>query len=371
MKIISAKEIFYKNYRFDLIYKYLFLKYKDLPFKESNYFKNLYLYQIKIFNGFKEDDKNTLEHFEESFLTLFDSLKNNGFDAKKGLIPLNKEQQLVNGAHRLVSCYFLNKDVSVDEKISEDNSCYDYRFFLKRGLRSDIADFGALEFVKSNPYSFIINIQPRANIKLDSKVENIIEEYANIYYKKNVKLNLNGLVNIKKLCYKDTKWIGNYKNGFSGAQEHAENSFDSSNPMRVYVVTCESLDEMVALKSKVREIYNIENYSIHINDTHEEAIELAEVYFNDNTLEYFNSVPFNYKNSLIDSQVSYLHKYIKKNNIDKNDICIIGSYPMGLWGLRQIRDLDFISANKNIPCTGNAEVNFDDGSEHNLHKDEL
>lgn len=370
MKKVSAKEIFYKNYRFDLIYKYLFLKYKDLPFKENNFFRDLYLYYIKIFNGFKEDEKSTDSHFEESFLNLFLNLEENGYDITKGLIPLNNKEQLVNGAHRLTSCYYLNQDVFIDEETSSDKSCYDYNFFMKRGFDKDLADYGVLEFVKNNPHSFVINIQPKADISLDQKVEKLIKEYSNIYYKKNVKLNLNGLINIKKLCYKNTKWIGNHNNGFAGAQEHAENSF-SNNPMRVYVITSENLDKVIELKAKIRKIYNINNYSIHINDTHEEAIELAEVYFNDNTLKYFNQVPFNYRNSLIEKQVAFLEKYIKKNNIDKDDVCIIGSYPMGIFGLRQIRDLDFICSNKNIPDAKNQEVNFDDGKEHSLHKEEL
>ena len=48
-----AKEIFLKNNRFDLIFKYIYIKNKD---KKTSFFKDLYLNHIKAFNNFYEEE---------------------------------------------------------------------------------------------------------------------------------------------------------------------------------------------------------------------------------------------------------------------------------------------------------------------------
>ena len=108
-----------------------------------------------------------------------------------------------------------------------------------------------------------------------------LNKYGFIYYKKDVYLNYNGYVNIKKLSYGSDmwgkeSWIGTSKNKYSGAQKHAQKSFgNGKNPLRAYVFVCDNLDNVLKAKAEIREIFKIGNESIHINDTRKEAIALA------------------------------------------------------------------------------------------------
>ena len=90
VEYIDAKELFLLNNRFDLIFKYIFIKYFEI--KNTNFFKDLYLNSIKAFNNFYEYDgsKISKEDFYESFINLLDSIKNNGFNENLGVIPVDE-----------------------------------------------------------------------------------------------------------------------------------------------------------------------------------------------------------------------------------------------------------------------------------------
>lgn len=350
---MDAFDLFLKQKRFDLIFKYLYLKNKD---KKSNFYESLYLEHIHAFNNFYEENpsdgvpKNTKEDFLNSFNRLYINMLNNGFVAKryffrnKNLIPIGKNGDVIDGAHRLVCAAVLGLNVTVSH-VSKEHT-FDYNFFQKKGLDPYYADYAAMEYVKLNPNAYIVNLQPVIPTSFDWPVEQILEKYGFIYYKKNINVTLNGLINLKKLSYgscweKNCTWIGTPDNGFAGAVNHAKQS-SGNNPLRAYVFVCDNLEKVLAAKKEIRALFDIGNYSVHVNDTRQEAIALAQTYFNENSLHMINNRPYLYEDKHFDEMVDELHKVTKDNDINLDDICGSGSTPLDIYGIRNSKDLDFL-----------------------------
>ena len=352
---VNAFDLFLRQKRFDLIFKYIYLKNRD---KNISFFEDLYAEHIQAFNNFHEINpsdnipKDTREDFIKSFDKLYDNIAKKGFDNKLGIIPIGDNGEISDGAHRLTCAAILGLDVELEN--DQRNDLYDYKFFQNQGIDQDIADYGALEYVKINPNAYIVNLQSIIDTKFDSQVEQILEKYGFIYYKKNVDITFNGLVNLKKLSYGSfwdrESWIGTVENGFAGAVYHANNSF-GKNPMRIYVFVCEKLADVLTAKAEIRALFNIGNFCVHINDTREEAIALAQTYFNKNSLYMINKRPYQYEDKRFDDMVAELRNTTHSNCIDLDDVCGSGSTPLDVFGLRKSDDFDFLYC-------GNKEFNL-------------
>ncbi len=336
----DIKDLFLHQIRFDLMFKYLYLKKQQAYGGFTDFFKDLYIEHERVFNNFYEEnpEKCTCSDFIEDFDNLYSSIKNRGFDREHPIL-VDKHNQVVNGAHRLTCCFLENIDVETSEYNKYfDNKRYNYDYFRKRFIDSTYADYTALEYVRLNPHAHIVNLQPVTSPEFDNIVENILEKYGFIYYKKNIFLSFNGLINLKKLFYGKDEWIGNIENDFKGAKKHAKASLGPY-PLRAYIFVCDDLDNVRKAKEEIRDIYKIGNNSVHINDTHEEAIEIAECYFNDNSLFLLNNRRYNYESKRLDKLISIL----KSNCGSSNNICCAGSSPLNVFGIRESSDLDFLA----------------------------
>lgn len=340
----NAKQLFLKQKRFDLIFKYLYLKYP-----ENDFVKKAYLENIRAFNGFYEIEpsdgieKNTPEKFLNSFDKLIKSIKSDGFNKNLGVIPVGDNGEISDGAHRLAICAYLNQEIETEP--DGRNDLYDYKFFQARKMNPDIMDYGALEYVKLNPNAYIVNLHAVTDMKKDDAVVQILEKYGVVYYKKEIRPTFDGYVNLKKLSYGSfwdrEDWIGNVENKFAGAQMHAKQSMGGS-PLRAFVFVCDDLNKVIQMKAEIRALYNIGNFSVHINDSREEAIWLAETYFNKNSLDMINNRPLDYEDPRFDEMVEELKKTSLRHKVNLEDICGAGSTPFDIYALRKSSDLDFL-----------------------------
>ncbi|MDR2512407.1 MAG: hypothetical protein LBD01_01200 [Puniceicoccales bacterium] len=347
---INARELFFRQRRFDLIFKYVYLKNHRRYGGETDFFLCLYCEHIRAFNHFYEDDvsygvpKQSKEDFLTSFADTWNSLSQNGFDKARSRIPVGENYEVINGAHRLAACALLNQDVYVEQQAA--GRCDDFLEFQKKGIDPDMADFAALEYVKFNPDAYIVNLHSVTDPQHDGRVEEILNRYGFIYYKKKVHMTFNGYINLKKLSYgldnwKRESWIGGVEDDFSGAKEHARRSM-GEHPLRVFVFVCPNLDDVVQAKKEIRDIYGIGNHSIHINDTSDEALELAQTYFNRNSLFVINTRPYDQPVTVLDGLIVELKKQVRKDGIEMDAVCAAGSTPLSVLGLRESSDLDFL-----------------------------
>jgi FkbM family methyltransferase len=348
-RIFPAKYIFLKNRRFDLIFKYIYIKNYKKNSTHIKFFEDLYCAHISAFNDFHEEwptdliPKESKEDFLSAFHKLYEDICANGFDCKKSRIPIDKHFEIGDGSHRLAIATSLNLDVMTTNcTISE---YYNFNFFLKNGLNPLYADYAALEYVKFNKNSYIVLLHSVTNADEDHIIEDILKKFGFIFYKKKISLTFNGYVNLKKINYFDecnqVAWIGNLQNSYAGLQEHAHRSSGNS-PLRVYIFVCDNIDKVLTAKKEIRSFYDIGNHSIHINDNHKEAATLAETLFNENSLLLLNSRPFDYENPKFEALLEEMKLEAHYAKVDIEDICIVGSSPLSAFGIRHGRDIDFL-----------------------------
>lgn len=122
------------KYRYDVFIKYYYVQ-AYITKNNYNLAKEIYLKHIKSFNNFIEPDgrKNNSEDFIQNFNNLIDSIKLTGIS--KTIIPITKNGEIIDGAHRLSIALYLNLKIQfaifdlLDANYGKD-------FFVNRGFDS-------------------------------------------------------------------------------------------------------------------------------------------------------------------------------------------------------------------------------------------
>lgn len=342
---------FINSFRIDILIKYLYAK-SIIEKKAISFLKEMYLAHIKAFNGFVEAD-DTHKVGKESFLNNFSSLiesisrenlKENTF------IPIGKNSIPMDGAHRISIASALNLPINVFT-IDEIAPVYNLEFFRNRGLDSKFTDYTTIKYTEIKDNLYMVMIWPIAKGKLQ-EIENILNKNGIIINKKEIALSYNGLLNLQMVEYKEEKWLGNYSNDFEGAHTKCSQCYDKNGTLRAFLF--ESNADLISMKDDIRNIFNIGKHAIHINDTQEQTKEIAQLIFNDNALHFLNCrnrKEMKSFNQLFDEFTSYLDK----NNINRDEVAIIGGV-LSLYGIRDAKDLDYISINDKIPLKINNQI---------------
>lgn len=324
--------------RYDLAFKLLYLEMKD---KKVNFAKDFYKKHIGAF-GLGEfiepgnEQKNTIELFFEEFDNTLESIRRNGFDSCKSLIPLSRNGAIANGSHRLAAAIYTDKEVECVE-IDTDNHIYDYKFFYERNMTMQSLDVAAMKYVEYADDLYIALLWPAAQGH-DDAIEKIIP---NIVYRKEVKLNPNGAHNLLSQIYYGEEWLGNIKNNFRGSQGKLVECFKTFNPIRIVVFQTDSLNEVLKIKDRIRDVFNIGKHSIHITDTKEEAIRTAKVLFNDNSIHFLNHArPNRYLSTHL--KIAKFKNFILENDLNSQDILLDSGIVLSAYGLRESSDIDYL-----------------------------
>ena len=305
--------------RLDVVVKYLYAS--NLS---SDYYKNIYKEHLDILNGFYEKDprKSGFQDFDDAFKSII----NNVVDEP---VPVNDEGHLANGSHRLASALFHQRPINTRDTNSDENypvEC-DYKFFIKKGLSSQILKRSALEYAKLKSNTHVICLFPIAHTRLD-EVMDIINEHCNIFYHSSETLNSRGQIGLIKEIYLKDGWANE-----QGIQRKCDQCFMGKTNITFVLVDAKDLETVKEMKKKIRSLFNVGNHSVHINDTHEEAVRIAKTVFNDNSINFLNNRKIatfsNYKNLM--------------SAINPNDNTVItGSTVLSLYGLRDCKDIDLI-----------------------------
>lgn len=308
---------FLKSQRIDLVCKLFYIECRE-KHQNEDFAKELYKAHIKAFSfgSFTEpgsEEKNTIEKYFATFNALIDNVKTHGLDAKESVVPIGDNNSILDGSHRTAIAIYYKLELPI-VKIDGINKIYDYEFFQGRGLDNCYLDYMAYLYVLYHEHSYIACLWPRADLRNKIKrTEQLIEQVAGIVYKKRIKFNYHGLQQLMIHIYGNQEWAGSIEDDFKGIPFKAQKCYRNMSFTTVYVLSGCNLDKMVDLKSRIREIFEIENHSIHITDTKKEAIEAAQV------LLFKESVYLlNYGNIMRDkSLIMEIMKQHVKNNIDE------------------------------------------------------
>jgi hypothetical protein len=358
--------------RFDLIAKYLYIKYKD---KNINtlFFINLYKSHIITFNNCKEDDKNNIDEFLNVFNKLIENMLINGYNSNYPIPMYNNN--ITNGAHRLMISYYYNINPSFINTNIKENIEYNYRFFLYRKnnipLDSIYSDTIALEFIKHNENIRSMILYPilfqTNNLNNLNNLETLIKQYGYIYYDKSINLNKNGINNLIKEIYRGEEWIGGmFPSGFSPGGKALR--CIANYPTKIILIHMNDISKCVELKEKCRNLFNLGKHSLHISDYNEDTFRISSSLLNNNSIHFLNKGT----NDININTKTLLNKYfdfLKNNN---EDYCVTSSVIMEMYGLRQAKDIDYLQKDDNIIPLEKTGIH--DGkwlSYYHIHKDEI
>lgn len=206
-------------------------------------------------------------------------------------------------------------------------------------------DFLAHEFCKITENTHLVIIWPKA-IQDFEYIISEINNFGKVIYTKNVTLKN------KALSY----LIKNIPEKADNIAFHLEQYFNNQNSGNVIAVLCTfpNLADAVTCKQIIREKLKLtpRMSALHIADTQDQSIMLAQILFNQNSVSYLN----NELNFPEFKKFNFLFKKYKQviNNleIDQDCCCVDGSSILAMYGIRDINiDFDFLSSFQelNIP----------------------
>jgi hypothetical protein len=163
------------------------------------------------------------------------------------------------------------------------------------------------------------------------------------------------MVNLMRHAYRDESWLGDYRNEFEGACNKARFCFREGYPLRVYLM--ESTASMIQMKEEIRELYSVEKHAVHINDTGDETVELAELLFNKNSIHFLNVGQRKYFNTFHGLFKEY-KKWLLGNSQDRERFCLMGG-GLSAYGVRESKDIDYLTTQEDMPAVPNRRIELE------------
>lgn len=342
--------------RIDLMAKWIYIYHREKNLNMESA-RELYMHHIEAFsNGtFIEpgtEDKNSIEKYFDEFDRIIDSVKENGFDEAVSLVPVGKDGVLLDGSHRCAACAYFNKNIKVIYfDFLERN--FNFTFFLERGLKHCYLKRMALAYTELKSNLFFACIWPKADNEFLRKraLEIICNTCGDIVYHGDVKLYYQGLYNLMIQIYGHQEWTGTYEDGHAGVKEKATRCYKRGAPVMCILFECKDFNMVLSAKKQIRNLFNIENHSVHISDTYEETRQMANLLFNQNSIHHMNYGNPD-KDWKTNQRVLYMNDVIRSQRKNINEFVIDSSSVMGIYGIRPARDLDYITAYKDFKISG-------------------
>jgi hypothetical protein len=280
--------------RIDLIVKYYYIrcweKNVNVDFARELYEKHIEAFTDGTFMEQGSTYKKSIENYLEVFNNLIDEFKERGFDSNISIIPIGKNNELLDGSHRTACAAYFNQKIKVIKFpcLSVD---YDFKFFKRRLLEDYYLDFIAKEFATIKNNIHILFAWPKiVQSKKLKAVEEILEKrQCKVIYRKKLKFDWEGFRSLIYQIYKDEHWIGCNKNNFKGINVKSELCYDQNGYVELYILDCPSKEVLSMAKQEIRDVFGIGKSSIHATDTKEETIEILNFLLDKNYNELLHN----------------------------------------------------------------------------------
>lgn len=278
--------------RFDLYAKLFYIKNRetnrDLAIK-------VYTEHILAFNPDGKEpgrsDKDGINDFIQVFDELIGEFKENDFDSLISLIPIDKNNNPLDGSHRIAALAYFDKEIEI-LKFSEVKAkvAFDYEYFFKRGLSAQVSDYMAMEVLNYTTNLHLACLWPKmGNLKEKQFALDYLHQHFTIYYTKSMRMPLEGLTRLIYESYKHQDWVGDYNNNFSGARSKALNCYASHGIVQFVLFRANDLDNVLKAKEVIREHYQLDKHALHITDDDRETKEMMELVFTERAKQFQNA----------------------------------------------------------------------------------
>lgn len=338
---VNPKKLICKD-RLDIVAKYIYL---DLRDKCIDYAKDLYKEHIRVMTrgSFVEpfSNKKSIESFLSAFDNVVSSMEKNGFDMSHEPIFVDETYKILDGAHRVASCLYLDVQVPVVVlPVKGEYNNYNQEYFEQYGMDADYLDLIIRYYLKlSEKELYCLNVWPSAK-NHDDELLDIINDNFDIIYKKNVEFNENGAFLYLAQIYKEYSWAQEGDENFSGVYRKLLPCFPDFSPVKSFFLVPIKEVNLIETKEKMRAIYNLEKHSLHMTDNMKETIQMGEILLSNNTIDFLNHASvLKFKNT-----TKWLKEAIMLNE-KNNSMVFCGSLVLALYGIREAHDVDYLCVN--------------------------
>ena len=202
----------------------------------------------------------------------------------------------------------------------------------------------AIQYCELKTNTYIMVIFPSA-AGHQEEVDNILTRFADIVHKKQVFLHPNGGLNLILHAYDGEPFIYQRDNARYKSQLCFPPELICTNPVRVYLLESDHPNHIKACKAEIRAIFKIGNHSVHVTDTHEQAMLMSKALFNKNSIHCLNYR----KCTDFHNAEQYFNQYknwIRSSQQNEDWLCVDSGAVLAVYGLRDCNDWDYLHFDK-------------------------
>lgn len=298
----------------------------DLEFAKELYIKHIEAFSDGYFNEPGDDNKTSIDDFFRKFNELIKSIKEEGFDNGKSLIPVGKDNIILDGAHRTACAIYFNKPVQII-KFDDFEFNFNYEYFRGKRLTEELLGYMAIDFARySNSKLYCACIWPASPVEKRKQVLDLINKNGKIIYERDVQLDFEGLRNLMIQIYGHQDWIGSTEDEFIGVNGKVDPCYVPGVPCKIVLFEGGKLDEVLKMKDDIREIFNIGKHALHISDTLEETQLMTSLLFSNSSVLSLNFGKI--------TKNPELYKILK--TITKSNAVLPPEYTLAFFGIRKL-----------------------------------
>ncbi len=246
--------------------------------------RDVYARHIEAFSeGYYSEPGNkentTLDSFFEVFDKLIDDKRENGFDPSRSLIPVGRDNIILDGAHRTACAIYFGKKVKVI-KFPGLSVNFGYEYFRGRYLGETYLRRMADAFAKfSRLPIYCCCIWPVADEKKRPEAVNIIKGSYPTVIDTPVRFSIESMREFMIHIYGSQPWVGSEADGYAGVMGKVNACYASGREAEVVLFIGDGLDRVLEMKDRMRDVFMLDKHALHISDTPEEARLMTSVLF--------------------------------------------------------------------------------------------
>lgn len=352
-ELVDARSLL-SELRFDFYGILLYIDHKVKGIDDLSLAMKVYLERTRAMTGFKlseigNDAKTSFDDFVAVLDQLIVDFQNGQYDYERTLIPVDANNEPIDGAHRVCCAAYFGKKIKVLRFLDKKIDNYDYQYLNDNFLPADIADMMALEALNWHNDIYALFFWPKAFLYQDvlcRSLDNLRSNYK-VLYEREYKLNYQAIVNLMIQLYGHMDWVGSVKDGFPNITYKADEVWAKNGLLKIVLVRAACAEDILELKKKIRDDFGIGLASVHSTDNMQETKMAMNALLNPNSRHFLmNALPTKFKRSL-----EILEKFkgvLKAKGENLETYLVDSSMILDMYGIRPANDLDYLSLSNTL-----------------------
>lgn len=364
---VKPEELLNSN-RIDIVFKYIYLKFSMKYKSFDNWSLDLYKQHVALLNGgldgpneFSNINKTSINDFVKMYKYLINGFIKNEFrEEPLNVVFFDNIINLLKGAHRVACCLHFKKEVPIKHRSGNLFICRP-EYFENREQNNQFLPIPGNEVIKKIDDDFL-DFCMYEFIKLKNDSVRIVCSVSNIESQNDS----SQAIQLNKLLSNYGIYIAFYKKviltnkGIHNLQSEHFFLHELDNKLDEYVLNifilesdCETIKYVDDFETNItkRELVNqvfTNSLEFGVSKQNENQLNLAQVFFNKNTLDFYNNynIMFTLTMSKLFEQYTSEINTIKDNHIESDeanlDFCLSGNFVLSLCKPKKIRSLEYI-----------------------------